>query len=49
MIVLFVGQTERERNKANDMKLAAQQLSRQYRKAHIRIVQTSNEFSRAVG
>ncbi len=49
MVVLFMGRTEHERKKAEEMKAAALDLSRHYRKAHIRIVQTNKEFSRAMG
>ena len=44
-----MGRTDHERNKAEEMRVAALELSRRYRKAHIRVIQTSKEFSRSRG
>ena len=49
MVILFMGHSDHERNKAEEMKAAALELSRHYRKAHIRVIQTNKEFSRAMG
>ena len=49
MIILFMGRTDHERDKSEEMRVAALDLSRRYRKAHIRVIQTNKEFSRAMG
>ena len=49
MIILFMGKTPDERSKSNKLVEAVESLGRQYRSAHIRVIQTSSTYSRALG
>ena len=49
LIVLFVGKSTSDQSQADNLKLMARGLTNKYHNAHIRIIQTRREFSRALG